>query len=358
MKKIIYFDNLSTTSIYKSVKKLIKKELKEFIGDANNTNHLGVKARSKIEQSRITIANLLHTLPANIRFTTNRTESNNLVCNYIGKENTSAIITSKYEHESVLKTLKHKAQTLNLPLLFVKHDDETGVDLSNLKTLLEQNNNVFVSLAHVNQFTGRLLQISRISKICTKHNAIFHCDMSLTMGKLDINLDNLNIDFITASAEKFGGINGAGLLFIKKGIKTQPLFFGNKNEYGIKPGTDNILAITAMAKALEVSYSNNEQSKKHFIELKKHLYKKLKTSDLKFESHSFSNEHFASYITTLSFEQIADFEAFMIKLDLNNIFVGEIDSSVIDDNKNIIISFNPQNTKKEIDKLVKVIEEI
>jgi len=352
MKKIIYFDNLSTRPVYKNVKKLINKELKDFSGNANSTNHLGVKARSKIEQSRITIANLLHTLPANIRFTTNRTESNNLACNYINKENTSAIITSKYEHESVLKILEFKAQTSNLALLFVKHDKETGVDLSNLKMLLEQNNNAFVSLAHVNQFTGRLLQISRISKICSKYKAVFHCDMSLTMGNLDINLDNLNIDFITASAEKFGGINGAGLLFIKKGMKISPLFYGINSEYGLKAGTENILAITAMAKALEISYCNNEQNKKHFLRLKKYLYEKLKTSDLKFKSHSFSNEHFASYITSLSLEQVTDFKTFMIKLDLNNIFVGK---SLINDKNHIVISFNPQNTKKEIDKFVKSI---
>ncbi len=359
MIKIIYFDNAELCPPKKEVVKFVKKNTAKLYGLATKSNSIGSRAKAQIEQSRNTIANLFNVFASEIRFTSGGTESNNIACSYIKKENTKAIITSKFEHCSVLKTLGKKSNELDIPIYFVEYDTETGIDLKKLDKLLQKHNNSFVSFAHVNRLSGRLLQIKRISALCHKYNSVFHSDMSQTMGKLRINLQTTGIDIATFSAQNIGSIAGAGFIYFRKGIKLYAVFCGDKNEYNLSPGAENILSIAAMSLALHSEYKYFEKNKKHYLSLKKYLFETLDKTKIKYKQFSAAEEHFASYINLIHLSEVSDFDTLLIKLDLENIITGKIEKEQIDDKSYIQICFNSNNSKKEIkmfvNRLVKVI---
>jgi cysteine desulfurase len=127
----------------------------------------------------------------------------------------------------------------------------------------------------VNNEIGTLLDLDKVGRICEQHNALFHSDMVQSVGKAEIDLQHLPIDFMTASAHKFHGPKGVGFAYVKKNSGLQPLFYGGEQEKGLRPGTEALHQIAGMAKALELSYTNLETERNSISELKSHLISKL-----------------------------------------------------------------------------------
>jgi cysteine desulfurase len=353
-KKEIYFDNASSSKIIKKIKKTIPFSCYEFWADTNNYHQAALKAKSKIEQARLGIAKLLNVSPATIRFTSNGTEANNLAISLVD-DKFNAIITSKYEHKSVLKTLKIKSEQKNIPIFYVNTFPDSTVDLKHLKSLLQENPNSFVSLAHVNMYTGRLLQLRRVTELCHKYQSVFHSDMSLTLGKLDINLQKPDVDIATASSHKLASVRGAGIIYKKREIEIPKIIYGNANEFDFRPGAENIYAIFAMFKTLEYLYKNNLKISTHIKNLKKILYAELDKRKIQYNSVSKSEIHFLSHINLIYFYNNGGFDKFKIKLDLNDIYIFPVDYM---QQKSIRISFGEKNTKKEVKEFVRRIKNI
>ncbi len=351
---MIYLDNASSMPPIQAVKDFLKKNVTKLFAPTNAYYFESVKSSAFLEEARIMTANYFYVSPATIRFTSGGTEANNIITRYALQEKCSAIITSRFEHPSVLESLKNISQISGKPLIYVPLDEDTGVNLKKFREIIRKNKGAFVSLAHVNRLTGRLLQISRIAELCHKNNAVFHCDMSLTAGRLDLDLSRVPVDFVSLSSHKCGGIRGAGVIYSRRGLHLQPLFYGENSEYGLRPGAENILAIYSMALALKDLKIKQKENLKYSSDLKEYLFKLLKKSKIQYFSVSEPTKHFFSDIININFA-VADFQSFLYELDLSDIAVMPINKGILPYDS-IRISFSPETPKIYAKKFVDILK--
>jgi cysteine desulfurase len=188
------------------------------------------------------------------------------------------IITSKIEHHATLYTVRYLQQKHNVEVDFVNILPNGAVDMTHLVELLSKEVKTIVSLMHVNNEIGTVLDIEKTGRICHQHHALFHCDTVQSVGKMELNLHELPVDFIVASAHKFHGPKGAGFAYVKKGIVLQPLLFGGEQEKGLRAGTEAIHQVAGMAKALELSHEHLDAERTAITELKAYCETQLKAN--------------------------------------------------------------------------------
>jgi cysteine desulfurase len=275
MKKI-YLDNASTTAIRPEVIQEMTKVMAEDFGNPSSTHSFGRNAKSVLELSRKSIAKQLNASSQEIIFTSCGTEANNWILrSAVADLKVKRIITSKIEHHAVLHTVQALQKEFGVQVDYVAVKPNGEIDITDLVELLSQNHKTLVSLMHVNNEIGTVLDLSRVAPICKQYHALFHSDTVQSIGKKEIDLQELPIDFLVASAHKFHGPKGAGFAFVRKNSGLQPLFFGGEQEKGLRPGTEAIHQIAGMAKALELSYANLEVERNQISELKKYLMERL-----------------------------------------------------------------------------------
>jgi cysteine desulfurase len=278
MKKV-YLDNASTTAIHPEVIVAMTKILTEDYGNPSSTHSLGRTAKNILELSRKSIAKQINASASEIIFTSCGTEANNWVLRSAVKDlKVERIILSKIEHHAVLHTVIALQNEFGIQADYVKVKPNGELDLTHLVELLSDGKKTLVSLMHVNNETGTILDLDRVSQICQEHNVLFHSDTVQSIGKTKIDLQNTPIDFIVASAHKFHGPKGIGFAYVRKNSGLQPLFFGGEQEKGLRPGTEAIHQIGGMAKALELSYQNLEEESNYISSLKEYTIEKLKVS--------------------------------------------------------------------------------
>jgi cysteine desulfurase len=277
MKKV-YLDNASTTQINPEVIQEMTKVMTEDYGNPSSTHSLGRSAKSILELSRKTIAKQINATAQEIIFTSCGTEANNWILRSAVKDlKVERIITSKIEHHAVLYTALELQKEYNIQIDYVKVKANGDLDITHLVELLSEEKKTLVSLMHVNNETGTILDLEKVSQICQEHKVLFHSDTVQSIGKIKIDLQAIPIDFIVASAHKFHGPKGIGFAFVRKNSGLQPLFFGGEQEKGQRPGTEPVHQIAGMAKALELSYSNLEIESNYITELKNYAIERLKT---------------------------------------------------------------------------------
>ncbi|MFV5697961.1 cysteine desulfurase family protein [Flavobacterium sp. ZT3R17] len=275
MKKV-YLDNASTTAIRPEVIQEMTKVMAEDYGNPSSTHSFGRNAKSILELSRKSIAKHLNGTAQEIIFTSCGTEANNWILRSAVKDlKVERIITSKIEHHAVLYTILVLQSEYGIQVDYVAVKPNGEIDITDLVELLSQEKKTLVSLMHVNNETGTVLDLDRIGVICQENSALFHSDTVQSVGKTAIDLQALPINFIVASAHKFHGPKGVGFAFIRKNSGLQPLFFGGEQEKGLRAGTEALHQIAGMAKALELSYSNLEAERKYISELKNYLITQL-----------------------------------------------------------------------------------
>jgi cysteine desulfurase len=277
MKKV-YLDNASTTQLHPEVILEMTKILTEDYGNPSSTHSLGRNAKSILELSRKSIAKHINATAQEIIFTSCGTEANNWILRSAVKDlKVTRIITSKIEHHAVLHTVIALQNEYAIQVDFVKIKSNGEVDLTHLVELLSEEKKTLVSLMHVNNETGTMLDLDRVSQICQEHHVLFHSDTVQSIGKTKIDLQQTPIDFVVASAHKFHGPKGVGFAFVRKNAGLQPLFFGGEQEKGQRPGTEAIHQIAGMAKALELSCQNLESESQYIASLKDYAIERLKS---------------------------------------------------------------------------------
>ncbi|MBN2891476.1 MAG: aminotransferase class V-fold PLP-dependent enzyme [Bacteroidales bacterium] len=346
---MIYFDNATFCKPLPETIEFAQKQISEFYGDSFQIYSEGQKTKAVLEFYRSELALLINSSSSSIFFTSGQTESNNIIANSLQIGDYNSIITSIYEHESVLKSLKFVGSKLNIPLLFVENEIDTGVSLIDLDKILYKNPHSFVSFSHVNRLTGRLLPVKRVVKTIRKYSSVFHCDMSDSLGKLPIDFKNLDIDVITGNSTNVGAISGSGFICAKNDFHLQSVFFlGRNNELGIRPGIENVPAISSMIFALKKSIEKIDENWEYLIKLKSNLKTELESNQVKYSSVSFSEKNFLPHFANLEMINIKNFDIFLIKLDLKNVSVFDSRNELTNMFNNIRISLSPQNTKEEI----------
>ena len=274
--KNIYLDNASTTALRPEVIQEMTKVLAEDYGNPSSTHSLGRKSKSILELSRKSIAQNLNSTAQEILFTSCGTEANNWILRSAVKDlQVKRIITSRMEHHAVLYTALVLQKEFDIKIDYVNVKASGEIDITHLVELLSHDEKTLVSLMHVNNETGTILDLERVAVICKEHAALFHSDTVQSIGKIEIDLQKTAVDFIVASAHKFHGPKGVGFAFIRKNSGLQPLFFGGEQEKGLRAGTEALHQIAGMAKALELSYTNLETEKTHILDLREYLLSKL-----------------------------------------------------------------------------------
>lgn len=275
MKKV-YLDHAATTAIAPEVIEAMVSSLHNDFGNPSSTHSFGRQAKSSIELARKTIAKAIHANASEIVFTSCGTESNNWVFrNAVAHLQIKRIISSPTEHHAVLHTLEEMAQSNDFELVLLKIQPNGQPDLAQLEALLAQEVKTLVSLMHVNNETGVVTDIEQVGALCQKYGAVFHSDTVQSMGKTSIDVQQIPVDFLVASAHKFNGPKGIGFLYIRKGTSMQPILLGGEQEKGLRAGTESVHNIVGMAKALEISLEQLEAHRAHVLHLRQYLLNAL-----------------------------------------------------------------------------------
>lgn len=274
----IYADNAATTKISEKALNAMLPFLTEIYGNPSSLHSLGQQAKEFLEQARIDIAKAISASPREIYFTSGGSETDNQAIRtaaYIGlKQGKNHIISSKFEHHAVLHTLKAlEKEGFDITLVdvnangVIKPDDVQAAitEKTCLITIMTANNEI-----------GTLQPIREIGKIAKENHILFHTDAVQAVGHIPINVDELNIDMLSASAHKFHGPKGVGFLYVKKGIPLKNLIEGGAQERGKRAGTENLPAIVGMSAALNEAIENLDRNMQYISSLKNYLVDNLK----------------------------------------------------------------------------------
>jgi len=275
MKKI-YLDNAATTAMRQEVIDVMVEVMQNDFGNPSSTHSFGRGAKAILETSRKSIAKLLHCNAQEIVFTSSATEGTNWILkSAVHDFGVKRIITSRVEHHATLYTILALQSEANIQVDYVAILPDGTIDFSHLEKLLSQDIKTLVSLIHVNNETGVITDIEKVGKLSHVANALFHCDTVQSVGKMELDLSVLPIDFLVATAHKFHGPKGVGFAFVRKGLVLQPMIFGGEQEKGWRAGTEALHQIAGMAKALELSYQNLEVDSSYISDLKAYCLQQL-----------------------------------------------------------------------------------
>ena len=373
----IYFDNAATTEISEKVISEMMKAMKVNYGNPSSTHSHGRNSKAILELSRKTIADKFNVNPKEIIFTSGGTESNNMIIKTVAiSQNIERIISTKIEHKAVLNSIESIAKERGVTILFLDVDEYGLPNKQQLTEHLENSDEkTLVSLMHINNETGTMIDLEEFGKICKSNNALFHSDTVQTIGHYNIDLHKINIDFITCSAHKFHGPKGVGFAYIKNGQTVKPFIEGGAQERGYRGGTESIHNIVGLKTAIDISYENLENDSKKVKELKDHFIKTVKERIPETKINGKHNVNESSYaILNLCLPINSDKKTILnFKLDLAGISCssgsacqsGSSQPSHVlsemlsdDDMKKISLrfSFSKFNTIKEVDYVVEFLK--
>ena len=265
---MIYLDNAASTQIHNDVLNSMLPYLKEQYGNPSSIHRYGRLTRKAIHKARKQIASLINADPAEILITSGGTESNNTALVGISSQfPDSQIITSSIEHDAILEPCK-KLNSKGFQVDYLPVDKSGMINIEDLKNMISKKTSL-VSVMFGNNEVGTIQPISEITKICHENNVFFHTDAVQAVGKLPVDVKKLDVDLLSISSHKLYGPKGVGALYIKDGVKIDPIILGGGQEFRLRSGTENVASIVGFGQACEIAQN-------HLIE-NISLVKKLQT---------------------------------------------------------------------------------
>ena len=281
----IYLDNAAATQI----DNIVKKEMQHYEDtyfNPSSFHDLGSEAKKILEDSRERISKLLNASSHEIVFTSGGTESINFAIKgvaFANRQKGNHIITTKIEHHAVLNTCKY-LEKQGFKITYLDVDKYGLINLDSLKKAITKET-ILISIIYANNEIGTIQNIPEIGKIAQENNLIFHTD-GCQAFLLDLNVKKLNVSLLSLNSSKMHGPKGAGLLYVKKGTRIDPLIHGGEQEFNLRSGTENLSAIVGFAKALEISQENKEETIIHLTKLRDKLINNLlKIHDSRLNGH-------------------------------------------------------------------------
>ncbi len=253
-KKRIYLDNNATTRVADAVREAMKPYLGARHGNPSSIHGVGRDAREGVEKARRQLAKLINCRPRRLIFTGGGSESDNLAVKGIAfacREKGNHIITSAIEHPAVLKTCQF-LERLGCGVTYMDVDEYGLVDPAELKRAITDDT-ILVSIMMANNEVGTIEPIKELCTIAHERGVLFHTDAVQAVGKILVDVEDLDVDLLTISGHKFHGPKGVGALYIKRGIELEPLVHGGGQEGGLRAGTENVPAIVGLGKAAELA---------------------------------------------------------------------------------------------------------
>ena len=371
----IYLDNAATTSLDPLVLEAMMPFLTEKFGNPSSIYSYGRETRMAIEQARKSVAKIVNAHPAEIFFTSGGTESSNTaIFSAVRDLGCKHIITSEIEHHAVSHAVEYLINAGKAAVSYVKLLPNGHIDLDDLEKLLSESSvKTLVTLMHANNEIGNMLDIHAVGNLCNLYNAVFHSDTVQTVGHLPFDLRNTPVHFITASAHKFHGPKGVGILYINENMRIQPFIHGGGQERNMRAGTENIYGIVGLAKALEIATAGFEADRTSIHSLKLYMYEALKKNipGINFNGDVFEKSLYT--ILNVSFPVSEKSEMLLFNLDIHHICAsgGSACASGADQGSHVIraintdpnqiairFSFSKHNTTEEIDRVVAMLKRL
>ena len=321
---MIYLDNCSTTIPRKEVIETMAESMAKDFGNPSSLHRLGLKSEKKIKKIREDIGNFLNVSPGEIYFTSGGTESNNIaIQSMVNKLNRQGkhIITTKTEHPSVLNLIKYYEEE-GYRVTYLQVDSKGEISLEELEKEIREDT-ILVSIMHVNNEIGTIEPISQVKHIINKKKskALFHVDGIQGLGKVDLRLKSWGIDSYSFSGHKIYGPKGIGGLYIDKKHSLDPIIYGGDQERGMRSGTENLLGIIGLGKAINIMEKQYEEEREYVLSLKDYFRKRIKEEiqDIKFNTPE--NEKSSPYILNVSFNHVKG-EVLLHYLEEKDIYVS------------------------------------
>lgn len=270
----VYMDYAATTPVDRRVLKAMLPYFSKNFGNTMSLYSIGREAKKALEDSREKIASLINANPSEIIFTGSATESNNLAIKgvaFANKERGKHIIISSIEHHCVLNSVEWLKKQ-GFEVSYLKVDKFGLIDLNELESLIRKDT-ILVSVMHANNEIGTIEPIKEIGKICRDCEIYFHTDAAQSFGKILIDVEKFNVDLLTASSHKIYGPKGVGCLFIREGVKIEPLLHGGGHEFGLRSSTVNVAGIVGFAEAAEIARKEMKKESNRLNKLRKRLEK-------------------------------------------------------------------------------------
>ncbi len=257
--KTIYLDNAATTKVDDEVLKVMLPYFSEKFGNASSQHLVGQEAKRALEESRDIIAKSIGAKRDEIIFTSGGTEGNNFTLKGLFFANRNSgknhIITTKIEHDCILNTCKW-LESIGAKVSYLDVDSEGFIDLQQLRNLIT-NETLVVSVIHGNNEIGTIQDLAEIGKICHEKGVYFHTDACQSYTKVPIDVNKMNLDFVTLNGHKIHGPKGVGAIFVRKNIKIVPLLHGGGHEFKLRSSTENIPGIVGFARAVKIANPKN-----------------------------------------------------------------------------------------------------
>jgi cysteine desulfurase len=251
----VYLDNNATTPVLPEVFEAMRPWFGEHFGNASSIHHYGQETRAAVEDARESVAKLLGCRASEIVFTSGGTESDNLAISGLVTPG-DHVITSGVEHHAVLHAAKH-LQEIGCDLTVLPVDGRGLIDPTDLRRALRPKTRL-VSVMMANNETGSLQPFEEIGKVALEAGVSFHTDAVQAAGKIPVDVCRTGCHMLSISGHKMHAPQGVGALYVKKGTKLKPLFFGGRHERSRRAGTENVPGIVALGKAAELARAGLE----------------------------------------------------------------------------------------------------
>ena len=269
---MIYMDNASTTKVDPEAFDIAKKYLLENYANPSSSYSMANDVKADIQDAREMIADILGARYNEIYFTSGGSEANNWAilksCELMENKG-KHIISSKIEHHSVLHVLSY-LEKRGYEVTYLSTDEKGIIDINELKSAIREDT-VLISIIFANNEIGTIQPVKEIGKLAREHNILFHTDAVQAVGHLSIDVNELNIDLLSASGHKFHAPKGVGFLYIRSGIKLTSLIHGGSQERNRRAGTENTFGIIAIANALKNCYESLEKDSLYVKSLRERL---------------------------------------------------------------------------------------
>lgn len=259
--KIIYLDHAATTPVDPRVFSAILPYYKSKFGNASSLHRAGREAREAVEKARWVVAKSINASPHEIIFTSGGTESDNLAIKgvaYALRDKGRHLITSAIEHPAVLESFK-ALEREGFKVSYIPVNRDGIVDIGKIEELI-RSDTILISVMHANNEVGTIQPIKEIGEIAEEHGVYLHTDAVQTMGKLPIDVEEMKVSLLSISGHKIYGPKGVGALYIREGVKIEPILHGGGHEGGLRSGTENVPGIVGLSIAADIAVKEQDET--------------------------------------------------------------------------------------------------
>lgn len=368
----VYMDYAATTPVDPRVLKAMLPYFTKKFGNTMSLHSSGQEAKKALEDSREAVAELMGAKPREVVFTGSATEANNTALKgvaFANKDKGRHIIVSKIEHHCVLESARW-LEKQGFEVTYLPVDKYGLVDPNEVEKAI-RSDTILVSIMHANNEIGTIEPVEEVGKICREHGIIFHTDAAQSFGKIPVDVEKLNVDLLTASAHKMYGPKGVGALYVKEGVRIEPLLHGGGHEFGLRSSTVNVAGIVGFAEAARICKKEMKSDATRLSRLSSKLIKGvLRIENSRLNGHpkkrlpnimnfSFDFIEGESLVTELDFHGIAASTGSACSsesLEPSHVLLA-IGLKPHEAHGSLRLSIGRWTTKKEVDYVVKVLPE-